>query len=153
DEMEDAVTLIPEAFAASRSTDQSLTLPDDNPRPALFSPDALVNPEHFHFALKGCLAASCCYVFYNAVAWPQISTSVTTCLVTGLSTIGASHQKQILRMAGVIAGGLLLGIGSQVFILPHVDSIAGFTVLFIFVTALSSWFMTSSPRLSYFGLQ
>ena len=152
-EMEDTVTLIPEAFAGSRSTDQHLPSPDDVPRPALFSPDALVNPEHFHFALKGCLAASCCYVFYTAAGWPGISTSVTTCLLTALSTIGASHQKQILRLAGVIAGGLLLGIGSQVFILPHLDSIAGFTVLFVFVTALSSWFATSSPRLSYFGLQ
>jgi multidrug resistance protein MdtO len=43
--------------------------------------------------------------------------------------------------------------GAQVFILPYVDSIAGFSVLFIFVTALSSWFLTSSPRLSYFGIQ
>ena len=152
-EMENTVTLIPDAFAGSRSADRHLPAPDDIPRPALFAPDALVNPEHFQFALKGCLAASACYVFYNAAAWPGISTSVTTCLLTALSTIGASHQKQILRMAGVIAGGLFLGIGSQVFILPHLDSIAGFTVLFVLVTALSSWFMTSSPRLSYFGLQ
>jgi multidrug resistance protein MdtO len=43
--------------------------------------------------------------------------------------------------------------GSQVFILPYLDSIAGFTVLFILVTVMASWFMTSSPRLSYFGLQ
>jgi multidrug resistance protein MdtO len=40
-----------------------------------------------------------------------------------------------------------------VFILPYLDSIAGFTVLFVLVTALASWFMTSSPRLSYFGVQ
>src|SRR5262249_44826177 len=119
EEMEDTITLFPEAFADSRSTDQHVPSADDVPRPALFAPDALTNPEHFHFAFKGCLAASCCYVFYNAAAWPQISTSVTTCLLTALSTIGASHQKQILRIAGVIAGGLLLGIGSQVFILPH----------------------------------
>jgi multidrug resistance protein MdtO len=152
-EMEETVTRIPETFGGSGATDRHLPSPDDIPRPALFAPDALVNPEHFRFALKGCLAASGCYVFYNAAAWPGISTSVTTCLLTALSTIGASHQKQILRMAGVIAGGLVLGIGSQVFILPHLDSIAGFTVLFVFVTALSSWFMTSSPRLSYFGLQ
>src|SRR5262245_26859265 len=137
-EMENTVTLIPETFAGSPSTDRHLASSDDIPRPALFAPDALVNPEHFQFALKGCLAASGCYVFYNAAAWPGISTSVTTCLLTALSTIGASHQKQILRMAGVIGGGLLLGIGSQVFILPHLDSIAGFTVLFVFVTALSS---------------
>jgi multidrug resistance protein MdtO len=50
-------------------------------------------------------------------------------------------------------GGFLIGMGSQVFILPYLDSIAGFTLLFILVTALASWFTTSSPRLSYFGLQ
>jgi multidrug resistance protein MdtO len=151
--MEDTVTLISEALEGSRSKDQYLPAPDDIPRPALFAPDALVNPGHYQFALKGCLAASGCYVFYNAAAWPGISTSVTTCLLTALSTIGASHQKQILRITGVVAGGLVIGIGSQVFILPDLDSIAGFAVLFVFVTALSSWFMTSSPRLSYFGLQ
>src|SRR5262249_52373163 len=79
--------------------------------------------------------------------------AVTTCLLTALSTIGASHQKQILRITGAIAGGLLIGMGSQIFILPNLDSIAGFTVLFALVTGLSSWFLTSSPRLSYFGLQ
>jgi len=152
-EMEDTVTLISEALEGSRSADQYLPASDDIPRPALFAPDALVNPGHYQFALKGCLAASGCYMFYNAAAWPGISTSVTTCLLTALSTIGASRQKQILRITGVVAGGLLIGIGSQVFILPHLDSIVGFTVLFVFVTALSSWFMTSSPRLSYFGLQ
>src|SRR5262249_48970815 len=147
------VTLIPEAFAGSRSRVQHLPSPDDIPRPAFFAPDALVNPEHFQFALKGCMAASACYVFYNAAAWPGISTSVTTCLLTALSTVGASHQKQILRITGAIAGGLFIGMGSQVFVLPSLDSIAGFTVLFVLVTALSAWIMTSSPRLSYFGLQ
>jgi multidrug resistance protein MdtO len=43
--------------------------------------------------------------------------------------------------------------GSQVFILPYLDSIAGFTIFFVVVTAFASWFMTSSPRLSYFGVQ
>jgi multidrug resistance protein MdtO len=43
--------------------------------------------------------------------------------------------------------------GSQIFILPHLDSIGGFTVLFMLITAMASWVMTSSPRLSYFGLQ
>jgi multidrug resistance protein MdtO len=50
-------------------------------------------------------------------------------------------------------GGLLIGIGSEIFILPHLDSIGGFTIFFILVMALVSWFMTSSPRLSYFGFQ
>jgi multidrug resistance protein MdtO len=52
-----------------------------------------------------------------------------------------------------VVGGLLLGIGPEIFILPHLDSIGGFTIFFILVMALVSWFMTSSPRLSYFGFQ
>jgi multidrug resistance protein MdtO len=52
-----------------------------------------------------------------------------------------------------VVGGFLIGMGSQIFILPYLDSIAGFTILFAVVTAFASWFMTSSPRLSYFGVQ
>jgi multidrug resistance protein MdtO len=40
-----------------------------------------------------------------------------------------------------------------VFVLPHLDSITGFTIFFMLVIALASWFITSSPRLSYFGFQ
>jgi multidrug resistance protein MdtO len=43
--------------------------------------------------------------------------------------------------------------GSQIFILPYLDSISGFTLLFILVTVVAAWIMTSSPRLSYFGFQ
>jgi multidrug resistance protein MdtO len=126
-EMENVVTLIPQAFTGSRSMEEYFLPSDDTPRLKIVAPDALVNPEHFKFAVKGCVAASVSYIIYNSIAWPGISTAVTTCLLTALSTIGVSRQK--------------------------LDSIAGFTVLFILVTALSSWFMTCSPRLSYFGLQ
>jgi multidrug resistance protein MdtO len=119
----------------------------------LFVSDALSNPEHVKFALKGCLAAAFCYIIYNSIDWPGISTAVTTCVLTALSTIGGSHQKPMLRFAGAIVGGFLLGVGSQIFILPYVDSIAGFTVLFVLVTGVASWIATSSPRLSHFGLQ
>ena len=152
-QMEHTVTLMTEVFAGTRSAQEYLPLPDHPDRPMLLSRDAFVNPEHLRFALKGGLAASLCYVIYNAIAWQGISTAVTTCLLTALSTIGASRQKQILRIVGAIAGGFVIGMGSQIFILPYVDSIAGFLVLFSVVTAVSSWFMTSSPRLSYFGVQ
>jgi len=119
----------------------------------LFVPDALSNTEHVKFGLRGCLAASLCYVIYNALAWPEISTAVTTCLLTALTTIGSSRQKQVLRLAGAVVGGVVMGIGAQVFILPHLDSIAGFTLLFLAVTIPAAWIITSSPRLSYFGVQ
>jgi len=153
-EMERTVRLIAEVFEGSQPL--SAYAPPasrDEPASRLFLPDALANSEHLKFALKGCLAASLCYILYNSLAWPGISTAVTTCLLTALSTIGASRQKQLLRFAGAVFGGLVLAMGSQIFILPLVDSITGFTVLFIFVTGAASWFMTSSPRLSYFGVQ
>jgi multidrug resistance protein MdtO len=151
-EMENTVAMIPQAYADSRSMD-SLSFSADEPRQKLIAADAFANPEHFRFALKGCLAATACYMIYNLIAWPGISTSVTTCLLTGLTTIGASRQKQILRLTGALVGGVVIGMGSQIFVLPYIDSIVGFTVLFILVTALSSWVTTASPRLSYFGLQ
>jgi multidrug resistance protein MdtO len=152
-EMERTIALIPKAFLGSRSIQEYMPSSEDSPRPALLAPDAVANPKHLHFALKGCLAATGSYVIYNAIDWPEISTAVTTCLLTALSTVGASHQKQILRITGAIMGGFVLGMGSQIFILPYIDSIGGFTILFVLVTALSSWVLTSSPRLSYFGLQ
>jgi multidrug resistance protein MdtO len=152
-EMEHTVTLITEVFAGSRSAEEFLPSPNDLEGPTLLSRDAFVNPDHLRFALKGGLAASLCYVIYNAIAWPGISTAVTTCMLTSLSTIGASRQKQVLRIAGALVGGFVIGMGSQIFILPYVDSMGGFLLLFVLVTALSAWFLTSSPRLSYFGVQ
>jgi multidrug resistance protein MdtO len=153
-EMEKLVKLIPQAFAGSRSMDAYVPSSDDIPGINLVSPDAFVNPEHLKFALKGCLAASSCYIIYNAIAWPSIGApAMATCLLTALSAVGASRQRQILRFAAFVVGGLFLGIGSEVFILPHLDSITGFTLFFMLVIALASWFITSSPRLSYFGFQ
>ena len=152
-EIERTVSLIHETFAPSRSIPEYLSLVDDRPGSPLLSPDAFVNPDHLRFALKGCLAASICYVTYNALDWPGISTAVTTCLLTAVSTIGASHQKQMLRIGGAVVGGFIFGMGSQILILPQLDSIGAFALLLAFVTVFSAWFMTASPRVSYFGFQ
>jgi multidrug resistance protein MdtO len=94
-----------------------------------------------------------CYVLYVSLVWPGISTSVTTCVFTALSNVGTSRQKQVLRIVGAVLGGFVFGMGSQIFILPNIDSIAGFIVLFAVVTAVAAWVSTSSSRLSYVGLQ
>ena len=153
-EMENTVALIPQAFAGSLSIDEYQAPSEEMPGSRLFAADAFVNPEHFRFALRGCFAVSACYFIYNAIDWPGMAVPVMlTCFLTAVSTVGTSRQRQVLRFAGFFVGGLLIGMSSQVFILPYLDSIAGFTVLFILVTALAAWFMTSSPRLSFFGLQ
>jgi multidrug resistance protein MdtO len=119
----------------------------------IFVEDAFTNRDHLVFALRGCLAASLCYIIYTGIDWPGINTSVATCIITALGTIGSSRQKQALRIGGAIVGGFLISIPAQVFLLPLMDSINSFTFFFAAVSAIAAWFATSSPRLSYFGLQ
>jgi multidrug resistance protein MdtO len=152
--MERIVALIPEAFSGSTAVSEFVTAPLDEEQPThFFAPDAFSNPAHIQFALRGGLAALAGYVIYTAIDWPGLSTSISTCIITALSTIGSSRQKQFLRLGGAIIGGFIFGMGAQVFVLPYLDSITGFTLLFMFVTAISSWIATSSPRLSYLGVQ
>jgi multidrug resistance protein MdtO len=152
-EMERTVRLIPEVCAGSQVLSAYAPLPSEQgPRASLFVPDAFTNPDHIKFGLRGGLAASLCYCIYSALVWPEISTSITTCVLTALTTVGASRQKQVLRFTGALAGGTV-GMAAQVFILPHIDSIAGFTLLFLPVTIVAAWIATSSSRLSYFGVQ
>ncbi len=152
-EMEKTVAVIPDVFAKANDFSANPTPQSEDSPVRLFARDALSNSDHIKFGLKGCLAASLCYIIYTSLAWPGISTAVVTCILTALITVGSSRQKQVLRVTGAIVGGVVVGIGSQVFILPYLDSIAGFTLLFIAVTIVAAWFATSSPRLSYFGVQ
>jgi multidrug resistance protein MdtO len=153
-EIEKTVSLILEVLSGSQSSAIFFpAAPVVGGRPSVLVPGTLFKPEHLKFGLRGCLAASLSYIAYNALFWPEISTAVTTCLLTALTTIGASHQKQVLRFAGACIGGFVLGMGAQIFVLPHIDSIAAFTVVFLVVAAFAAWIMTSSARLSYFGAQ
>jgi multidrug resistance protein MdtO len=154
-EMERTVVLIPHAFSGTESAEGVLLPAPLTPeaRAELFVPDAFSNPDHLKFAIRGTAATLLAYVTYQAIDWPGLSTAVATCIITALSTIGASRQKQFLRLGGAILGGFVFGMGAQVFVLPYLDSITGFTVLFAVVTAISAWIATATPRLSYLGVQ
>jgi multidrug resistance protein MdtO len=152
--MERTVALIPSAFAGSQSLQALIPAPMDEEGPVrVFVGDAFSNRAYVQFALRGTLAAMVCYITYTALDWPGLSTSVITCFITALSTIASSRQKQVLRLGGALIGGFIFGMGAQVFVLPYLDTIAGFTVLFAVVTAIAAWIQTSSARLSYLGVQ
>jgi len=153
-ELELVFSVLPSVYASDATIDPRLEVLESPPSSnRIFIQDAFTNHEHIRFALAGTFAAMICYVLYVSLAWPGISTSVTTCVLTALSNIGASRQKQILRIAGAIIGGFVLGMGSQIFILPSLDTIGGFVVLMASASAIAAWVSTSSPRLSYAGLQ
>jgi multidrug resistance protein MdtO len=153
-ELEGMVALIPRVIEGSTSMEAFRALaPEPETQSGVLLPDAFTNPDHLRFALSGCLAGTLCYIVYVSLAWPSLSTSVTTCVLTALSTIGASRQKQLLRVAGAVIGGFIFGLGAQIFILPNIDSITGFTLLFVAVSMVAAWVSTASSRLSYGGLQ
>jgi len=153
-ELERTVRLIPQAFSPAQSLKADVISVIDVEQPTrLFVPDAWTNPEHLRFAVKGWLASTLCYIFYAAVAWPGISACVLACLITALSTLGASQQKLIFRLGGAALGGLLMGLGSLMFFLPYMGSITTVTLLIAAGSAVGAWFSTSSPKLSYFGSQ
>jgi multidrug resistance protein MdtO len=152
-EMERIVALLTEVFQHDEIVEDSRNASGRDWWRALLVPDAFQNPEYLRFAFAGCLAASVCYILYNALDWPGIFPAVLTCIVTALGTIGTSVQAQFLRLAGFVTGGLVLGISAQILILPALDSVFGFAIFFAVATAIAAWFATSSPRLSFFGVQ
>ncbi|MGA8044265.1 MAG: FUSC family protein, partial [Terracidiphilus sp.] len=121
-------------------------------KPGFFLPDAFTNPDYLHFAIKSSLAALICYVCFIGFNYPGISTSLLTCLVVSLSTIGASNQKGILRFGGAVVGGLI-GMFALVYLFPNVESFSGFLLIFGAGTAVAAWVNFGSPRISYAGNQ
>jgi multidrug resistance protein MdtO len=154
-EMERTADLIPSVFSGSASIEAFFPsiLDREEESGIFFKSDAFRNPEYIRYALQGCLATTLCYFTYEMLAWRTISTCITTCVLTALSNVGTSRQKQTLRITGALAGAFVFGIGAQVFLLPYIDGIGGFSLLFAAITAVAAWFATSSQRLSYFGLQ
>jgi multidrug resistance protein MdtO len=118
----------------------------------LLIPGGLRNQDNVAFALKLSLAATICYIYYHAVDWPGISTSVTTVFFTALGSTGASKQKLLFRILGAAIGGLVFGIGATAFLFPLMDSITSLVVLVAAVAFIAAWCGTGR-RFNYVGLQ
>jgi multidrug resistance protein MdtO len=150
-EMERVVGLIPLAFSSGAFPDELKSAPNQE-KGGVIMPDAFTNPEYVRFAIKGALAAFICYLIFTLAGYPGIYTSVITCLVCSLSTIGASVQKGVLRFAGAAVGGLL-GVITLTYIFPRLDSLGEFWFPFAAVTGLAAYVNFGSPRISYCGIQ
>ena len=120
--------------------------------PRFLLPDATTNPEYVQFAVKGALAALICYVLFVGFDYPGIYTSVITCFVVSLSTIGSSNQKGLPALRGAAVGGVM-GLVALVYAFPNVDGLGGFWLVFATGTAVAAWINFGSPRISYGGYQ
>ena len=118
-----------------------------------FVADALRNTEHFKFALRGTLSALLCYLFYMSTGWMGLVSSTLTCTLTARRLTGGGRQRQTLRFAGFIIGAGVIGLGTEVFILPQLNTLAEFALLFASVVWIGSWIATSGPRIAFVGFQ
>jgi len=119
---------------------------------SLFVPDAFENLEYVRFAIKGSLAALICYFAFIGFDYPGVYTSLITCFVVSLTTAGASNQKGILRFGGAAVGGGM-GLIALMYLLPNVERVGGFWLVFGAGTAVAAWVTVGTPRISYAGIQ
>lgn len=122
-------------------------------RQGVFVADAFSSGSHVKFALRGALSAIACYMFFMSVGWIGLNASIATCVLTALPVTGAARHKQLMRFAGVVLGACALGFTAQVIILPQIDSILSYVLLFACVAFLGAWISVSSPRIAYCGAQ
>ena len=122
------------------------------PKTGVFLPDAFTNPDHVRFALKGATAVMICYLTINLLDWPGIHTSMLTCFIVGLTTVGETMQKFSLRIAGCCVGAAA-GLFAIVYVVPNITSITALLLLIGMVTLPTAWVAVGRPSVSYIGFQ
>ena len=125
---------------------------EDREKQPFLRPDAFTNPVYRNNAVKATAAAILCYIIMTASNYPGLGTSITTCFITALTTVGQSRQKQSLRILGNVSGALF-GLFAITWIVPKLNDIAGLSVLVAIGSFVAAWVLRSSSRLSYAGIQ
>jgi len=113
---------------------------------------SLANSDAVHSSVKAALGASIVGLVYQALAWPEISTGVLTCLVVSQSTIGASWFKSLLRFVGSAIGGLMALLLVLV-AMPNMESVGSFVLFTTPLFAAAAWMVSGSSRFAYVGVQ
>jgi multidrug resistance protein MdtO len=132
--------------AATKSGDAA-----QSPR-RLLAADAFSNPEYARFALKLTMAVMSCYFIENLANWPGIGTSVVTCFMVGLGSVGETLHKATLRIVGALIGAGL-GLGAILLFMPQMTSLGDLFLLLAPVTLLAAWIACGSERIAYAGVQ
>jgi len=116
-------------------------------------PGPFFTSDNVQFAFKTSMASMICYLIYNGVAWPGISTSVLTCFIVAMDTVGATFRKLFLRLTGVAIGGLLFGIAGISLVLSNMTNVVELLLVVAIVFFISGWVVKGSQRISYAGVQ
>ncbi len=111
-----------------------------------------LDPDVVRFSMKVGLCVVIGYVIGLFTQRPDLSTILTTILITALPTYGASLRKMILRIAGVIIGGALTLL-TIIIVTPNFETLPAYMMALFAVFFVSSYAALSSGRISYAGKQ
>jgi multidrug resistance protein MdtO len=126
---------------------------DQPPRRALFTTAfSTTNTGAMALALKAGLGVLICYVLMHALHWTAFITGGITVLVVSQTSVGATIQKSMLRLAGAALGGLL-GMVVIIAAMPNLENVGSLLVVAALGFGVAAWIMAGSSRISYMGLQ
>jgi multidrug resistance protein MdtO len=126
--------------------------PKEKKESGFFHKDAFKNPDYVRFSTKATLAVVICYITFNLLDWPGIHTSLITCFIVALPSVGETVQKMSLRIAGCMIGAAM-GLIAIVYVLPETTSITDLMLVVGVATLPAAWVSVGKPNVSYIGFQ
>ena len=111
-----------------------------------------LDPDVVRFSMKVGFCVVIGYVIGLITQRSDLSTILTTILITALPTYGAALRKMILRIAGVIVGGALTLL-TIIIVTPNFETLLAYMMALFVVFFISSYSALSSGRISYAGKQ
>jgi len=118
------------------------------PRLAAARPD----PAAIRYSLKVGLSIVVGYTIGVVAHRPDLSTILTTVLITALPTYGASLRKMNLRIIGAILGGAVTLL-TIIIVSPNFETLPAYMIVVFIVFYFSGYSALSSGRIAYAGKQ
>jgi Fusaric acid resistance protein family len=116
--------------------------------PLLHAPE----PSISRYSLKVGACAVAGYIVGVTTQRADLSTILTTVLVTALPTYGAALRKMILRIIGAVIGGAI-ALLTIIIVSPNSDTLLGYLLANFIVFYISAYSSLTSGRVAYAGKQ
>jgi uncharacterized membrane protein YccC len=113
---------------------------------------AAPDPALVRYSMKVGLAVVIAYVIGLLTQRPDLTTILTTVIITALPTYGAALRKMILRIIGVLIGGAITLL-AIIIVTPNFETLPAYLLALFVVFYISSYSSLTSGRVSYAGKQ
>ena len=119
---------------------------------AASEPAVETDPALVRYSLKVGLCAVIGYAIGVVSQRAELSTILTTVLITALPTYGAALRKMILRIVGAIIGGVI-SLLAIIIVTPNFETLPAYLLAIFLVFYVSGYASLSSGRVAYAGKQ